>query len=146
MPNIERCIVASAPFQEFIMTTRRVYLWENRTETVKYLLIYFTLWYFDLLIPGILSAIVYFVLERHFHGKSLDDLQNDLKRVENQHKIALNLTEFIEKRGEEKWADDAIQVLGPWLMVQLCDLANFFEVLRKYISPSIMNLHTVLIH
>jgi hypothetical protein len=37
MPNIERIIIASAPFQEFIMTTRRVYRWENHTETLKYL-------------------------------------------------------------------------------------------------------------
>jgi hypothetical protein len=39
------------------MTTRRVYLWENRTETTKYLVIYFTLWYFNLLLPGIVSNI-----------------------------------------------------------------------------------------
>jgi hypothetical protein len=52
MPNIERVIIASAPFQEFIMTTRRVYRWENPTETTKYLLIYIVLWATDMLLPG----------------------------------------------------------------------------------------------
>jgi hypothetical protein len=56
MPNIERLIVATSPFQEFIMTTRRVYRWESPAETTKYLLIYLVLWYFNLLLPGVVSA------------------------------------------------------------------------------------------
>jgi hypothetical protein len=55
MPNIERLIVATSPFQEFVMTTRRVYRWENSAETTKYLLIYLVLWYLNLLLPGIVS-------------------------------------------------------------------------------------------
>jgi hypothetical protein len=53
MPNVERLIIASAPFQEFIMTTRRVYRWEDRIETTKYLLVYVVLWATNLLLPGI---------------------------------------------------------------------------------------------
>ena len=52
MPNLERVIIASAPFQEFIMTTRKIYRWEDPTETLKYLVIYLLLWYFNLLLPG----------------------------------------------------------------------------------------------
>jgi hypothetical protein len=55
MPNIERIIVATSPFQEFIMTTRRVYRWEKPAETSKYLVIYILLWYFNLLLPGVVS-------------------------------------------------------------------------------------------
>ncbi|KAH7113243.1 hypothetical protein B0J11DRAFT_572725 [Dendryphion nanum] len=132
MPNIERLLIASAPFQEFIMTTRRVYRWEQPTETLKYLLIYLILWYFNLLSAGMLSAIMYLVIERFMHGNSLDDLREDVKHTENVHKTALSLSEFIEKRGDEKWADDIMQVLGPWLMVQLADMANFFESMRNF--------------
>jgi hypothetical protein len=52
MPSAERLIVASSPFQEFIMTTRRVYRWTNTVETSKYLVIYMVLWYANLLLPG----------------------------------------------------------------------------------------------
>jgi hypothetical protein len=55
MPSIERLIVATSPFQEFIMTTRRVYRWEHPAETAKYLVIYLVLWYCNLLLPGIVS-------------------------------------------------------------------------------------------
>tara|TARA_R110002003_G_scaffold54_9_gene4746 strand:+ start:12858 stop:13058 length:201 start_codon:yes stop_codon:yes gene_type:complete len=60
MPNIERLIVATSPLQEFVMTTRRVYRWESPPETFKYLLIYLVLWYFNLLLPGMVSLEDYF--------------------------------------------------------------------------------------
>jgi hypothetical protein len=62
---------------------------------------------------------------------SLEDLRNELKRTEDTQQTALTFTEFIEKKGDEQWADKLLQDLGPWLMVQLCDAANFFEVLLK---------------
>lgn len=132
MPNIERLIVASAPFQELLMTTRRVYRWEDTMETTKYLLIYIALWYLNLLLPGVLSAFIYYVVEHFVFGNSLSNLREDIKHTEDIHKTALSLTEFIEKRGDDKWADDVVQVLGPWLMIQLADLANFFESIRNF--------------
>ncbi|KAF2875857.1 hypothetical protein BDV95DRAFT_562773 [Massariosphaeria phaeospora] len=132
MPNIERLIVASSPFQEFIMTTRRVYRWEDPAETSKYLLIYLTLWYFNLLLPGVLSALMYLVVERRFHGNTIEDLREDIKHREDVDRTALSLTEYIEKKGDEKWADDLLEGVGPWLMVQLADMANFFESIRNF--------------
>ncbi|KAF2811730.1 uncharacterized protein BDZ99DRAFT_508043 [Mytilinidion resinicola] len=132
LPNIERLIVASSPFQELIMTTRRVYRWENSTETTKYLLIYLTLWYLNLILPGVLAAIVYFVVDRRVHRNTLEDLREDIKHREDVHRTALSLTEFIEKRGDEKWANDLLEGSGRWLMIQLADLAGFFESLRNF--------------
>ena len=79
-----------------------------------------------------LSAVVYLVVHRHFYGNALEDVRTDLKRIEDVHQTALTLTEFIEKEGDEMWTEKIIQDLGPWLMVQLCDAANMFEVMRKY--------------
>jgi hypothetical protein len=132
MPNIERLIVATSPFQELIMTTRRVYRWERPLETTKYMAIYILLWYFNLLLPGIMSALLYMVVERRWHGRSMEDLREDIKHREDVERTALSLTEFIEKQGDENWAHDLLQDLGPWLMVQLADLANFFESVRNF--------------
>lgn len=132
MPNIERLIVATSPFQEFIMTTRRVYRWENPRETAKYLIIYVALWYFNLLLPGVLSAILYLVVQRRLHSQTMEDLREDIRHREDVERTALSLTEFIEKRGNENWAHDLLQEIGPWLMIQLADLANFFETVRNF--------------
>lgn len=63
-------------------------------------------------------------------------LREDIKHRENVHVTALSLNEFIEKKGEENWVDEILQDLGPWLMVQLSDLANFFESIRKFANLS----------
>lgn len=52
MPNIERLLLASSPFQEFVMTSRQIYRWDRPAETLTYLLIYATLWHSNLLISG----------------------------------------------------------------------------------------------
>ena len=80
-----------------------------------------------------LSALVYLVVQRHFHSPTLEDLREDVKHTEDVHETALTLTEFIEKKGDEIWADELLEGLGPWLMVQLSDMAAFFEVMRKYV-------------
>jgi hypothetical protein len=74
---------------------------------------------------------VYLVAERRAHGNTLEDLREDIKHREDQRVTALSITELIVKEGEMNWSDDLIEGLGPWLMIQLADLANFFESMRK---------------
>jgi hypothetical protein len=61
--NIERLIIASAPLQEFIMKMRRIYLWEDRAQTMKYLIIYLVLWFYNLLLPAAVSRWTEFALK-----------------------------------------------------------------------------------
>lgn len=74
---------------------------------------------------------MYLVLRRHFYGYTLDDVRKEIKRTEDVHQTALTLTEFIRKEGDELWTEKILQDLGPWLMIQLCDAANMFEVMQK---------------
>ncbi|KAF2743486.1 hypothetical protein M011DRAFT_471419 [Sporormia fimetaria CBS 119925] len=132
MPNVERLLIASAPLQEWAMTIRRVYRWEVPSETAKYLVIYLTLWFFNLLLPGAISFFIYLVAERRLHGRTIEDLRADIQRTEDTNKTAYSISELIEKRGDEHWADEAIEKLGPWAMVQLADAANALEVVRNF--------------
>ena len=52
IPAIERLLVASAPLQTLVMSIRKVYRWEDRNETLKYLIVYAVLWIFDLIFSG----------------------------------------------------------------------------------------------
>lgn len=64
----------------------------------------------------------------------MEDLREDIKHREDVTRTALSLTEYIEKKGDETWADDLVEGLGPWAMLQLADMANFFESVRKCVS------------
>lgn len=74
---------------------------------------------------------MYLVIERRLNAPSMEDIRQDIERTEDRQQTALTLTEYIQKEGDEKWADKILEDLGPWLMIQLADLANFFESLRK---------------
>lgn len=76
--------------------------------------------------------VLYLIVERRVHGNTLEDLREDIKHREDTQRTALSINEFIAKRGDEKWADEIVEVLGPWLMVQLADMANFFESIRNF--------------
>ncbi|GAM87602.1 hypothetical protein ANO11243_056290 [Dothideomycetidae sp. 11243] len=150
VPNLERVIIASTPLQEIIMTARRIYRWENISETFVYLMIYLLLWYLDLLLPGMvselviplqtglklsiseLSLVIYLVIRRRYVGRTIEDIRNDIKRTEDVRRTAHTLSEYINKEGEDVWADNILQAVGPWLMIQLCDAANNFEVMRNF--------------
>jgi hypothetical protein len=52
-------------------------------------------------------------------------------RTEDATKTAMTLTEFTVKRGDEAWVNPLIEQLGPWVYIQLADMANFREVIQK---------------
>ena len=43
----------------------------------------------------------------------------------------MTLSEFIKKKDDQSWVDPLIEEVGPWLLIQLADLANLRETLRK---------------
>lgn len=132
MPAIERLIVASAPMQELMMTARKIYRWDNPRLTSYYLAGYGLVWAFNMVLPATLLGMVYLILNRKIHEPTLNDLREDVKRTEDRNETALSITEFMEKEGDEGWVDELIRVVGPWIMVQLADLANLMEVLRNF--------------
>lgn len=56
MPNVERTIIASAPFQRFVMRVRKVYRWEDPVTTSTVLVLYMTLVYYSLLLPSMVRS------------------------------------------------------------------------------------------
>ncbi|RAR02794.1 hypothetical protein DDE82_005536 [Stemphylium lycopersici] len=108
MPSVERLIVAACPFQEFIMTTRRIYRWERPSETGKFLFVYMVLWHLNLLLPGVLSAILYLVAARRWHTQTIDGLREEIRQREDINETAFSLTDFIEKQGDDNWAHDLL--------------------------------------
>lgn len=74
------------------------------------------------------------MLRKRLFSKTLEDVRTDLERTEDQRQTPLDLTEFIEKQGDGSWLERLQEIMGPWLMVQLADTANMFEILRKSVQ------------
>ena len=80
-----------------------------------------------------LLAIIVQVLRRRVHPPTVEGLREKIMRTEDTVITALTLTEQIEKRGENRWIEPLIEEMGPWMLLQLGDMANLLEVILKYV-------------
>ncbi len=55
IPSLERLLVSSTLVQKFAMRIRRIYRWEDRGETLRWLIAFTVLWAMDMLIAGFVS-------------------------------------------------------------------------------------------
>lgn len=71
------------------------------------------------------------VLKRWYYPPTPESLNEDIKRSEDTQQTALNLTQLIEQHGSRGWLDALIEKMGPGAMLQLEDMADALEILRK---------------
>lgn len=78
-----------------------------------------------------LLIIIVQVLRRRLRPPTVERLREHVMRTEDSVITALTLIEQIEKRGEHGWIEPLITEMGPWLLLQLGDMANLLEVILK---------------
>ncbi|MCJ1285422.1 hypothetical protein MMC26_004762 [Xylographa opegraphella] len=130
--HVERLVMASAPWQKWAMDVRSIYRWENPRRTGAWLAIYTVLWYFQFEIGFLWLYIIYVVLKNRYHPSSVADLQASVRRSQGLEGTALHFGELIEKHGRDNWLEPLVDELGPYLQLQLNDLANMLEVLANF--------------
>jgi hypothetical protein len=129
--DVERLIVTSAPWQEWFLTVRRVYRWEDPSTTLRWLALYIVCWYNAKMVAFVYGYILYMVIKNRFFPTELTSLRESLGRSAEKGKQALQFAELIEQHGSERWMDPLIDNLGPFVQLQLADIANLIEVLAK---------------
>ncbi|KAL8659790.1 MAG: hypothetical protein Q9202_006940 [Teloschistes flavicans] len=130
--TVERLIMTSTPYQMLLMKVRHVYRWDDPSKTAKYLAAYTLLWAFDYISGAAILALIWLVLKRRLYPPTLEDVREEIKRSEDVDLTALNITQLIEQHGSHGWTDALRQDLGPWLLLQLEDLANILEIWRNF--------------
>lgn len=74
---------------------------------------------------------LWLVVRRWYNPSTAESLREAIKRSEDTEKTALNLTQLIEQHGSRGWLDAAIEKMGPQSTVQLEDMADALEIMRK---------------
>ena len=71
------------------------------------------------------------ILRRRFHPPTIEEFRENIERSENVAKTAQNISQLIEQHGDQGWLEQLERNFGPMFLMQLDDLANFLEILRK---------------
>ncbi|KAI9676426.1 MAG: hypothetical protein M1817_000583 [Caeruleum heppii] len=130
--HAERLILATAPWQSWAMSVRRVYRWENPAETGRWLALYLVLWYTSHVAAFGYGYVCYMVLRNYYYPSSVQSLRESIERAKNSETTALRFGELVDKHGKDDWLGPVIEHLGPYIQVQLGDLANILEAMSNF--------------
>ena len=145
---VERLLMASAPWQSWAMSVRAVYRWEDPKTTGKWFALYIFLWYTEHMMGFLVSYpvfypqtsvnvqyqyfyIIYVVLRNRFAPTSVESLRESMQRALNSRNTASRFSELIDKHGRNDWLEPLMENLGPFIQLQLGDMANMLEVFEK---------------
>ena len=76
---------------------------------------------------------MYYTLKNRFYPSSIEHLRAAIGRTANRETRAFQFGELIDRHGREGWLDPLVEELGPYIQLQLGDIANLLEVLAKYL-------------
>ena len=129
---VERLITGSGQWQAWLMDVRSVYRWEDRTRTAKWYALYLVLWYTSRIMTFFWAYVLYHVLSNRSWSHSVQQVQAAAKRALDRESTAFQIGELIDRHGSEDWLDPLIQEVGPFVQLQLGDMANLLEVLQNF--------------
>ena len=132
--HAERLVMASAPWQIWAMEVRSVYRWEDPYRTGKWLALYMILWYTEHIGAFLWSCVLYYTIRNRYYPSSMKHLRAAIQRSADTESAAFQFGEFIDRHGRDSWLDPLIEELGPYVQLQLGDIANLLEVLSNFYS------------
>ncbi|KAL9080818.1 MAG: hypothetical protein Q9157_000514 [Trypethelium eluteriae] len=147
--HVERLVMVSAPWQEWILNVRRVYRWEDPQKTGKWLAIMLTVWYYNHMVTFLVislhkieavvsqlisfqySYLIFVTVRRRVRPESIDEIRLSYERAISRGTRALRLSELISKHGNDKWLDPLLDEIGPIVQLQIGDLADLLEIYQN---------------
>ena len=72
------------------------------------------------------------VIYNRYHPQSLQALQESIKRNVERNSTASRFGELLDKHGRDEWLGHVIENVGPFIQLQVGDLADLLEIFSKY--------------
>ncbi|KAK5135362.1 hypothetical protein LTR08_005304 [Meristemomyces frigidus] len=130
--HVERLLVASQDFQIWWMRVRRVYTWEDPWLTFKWLALFLVQLKTSYVMSTLWVYLLYSVVSNFYGKHSRTWMRESHNRAGNTKERASLLSELIIRHGSDAWVEPLMEELGPWIQLQLGDLADFLEISASY--------------
>ncbi|RDW85209.1 hypothetical protein BP6252_02799 [Coleophoma cylindrospora] len=136
--NLERLIMVSASAQTFLSKVRRIYRWDNPVTTIKWMTLYFFLLHISHIMTFAYGYGIYVVVRNYYYPTRLGALREGIERSLDRGATAFKIGELMDRNGNDDWLAPLLEELGPFIQIQVIDLANLLEVMYNfyhYASP-----------
>ncbi|KAI9696643.1 MAG: hypothetical protein M1820_008092 [Bogoriella megaspora] len=130
--HVERLVMVSAPWQEWLVNVRRVYRWEDPARTWKWLAIILVVWYYNHMITFLYSYVIYITIRQRIDPESIQEIRDSYERALSRGAQAFRFSEVINKHGNDKWLDPLLDQIGPLVQLQVADLADLLEIYQNF--------------
>lgn len=81
--------------------------------------------------------IIYLVAKNRYFPTSVESLRDSIRRASDREGVAYGLGELIDRHGREDWLEPLTEALGPYIQLQLGDIANMLEVFAKFVASNL---------
>lgn len=71
------------------------------------------------------------MIKNRFYPTSVETLRKSMQKSFDSRSTASQFGELVDKHGREHWLEPVMDGLGPYIQLQLDDVANMLEVLDK---------------
>ncbi|KAL8836911.1 MAG: hypothetical protein Q9176_006041 [Flavoplaca citrina] len=78
------------------------------------------------------AYIIYMVIKNRYASSSVEALRISMRRVNDQRSDVYKLGELMDKHGKKHWLEPLLDELGPFVQLQLNDMANMLEVFANF--------------
>ena len=129
---IERLAIISGPWQTFFLNCRKIYKWESPRQTIKWMVLFWSLWYTNHIVGYFYFWIIFTTIRNHYCPSSINSIRESMARGADRRKKAQAWSELIEHHGRKDWMEPLLDEIGPLIQQQLGDLVDFLEVLSNF--------------
>jgi hypothetical protein len=114
--------------------------------------LYIFLWYFEHIMTFFVGShtnaciidadvpqygyIIYATVMNYFYPTSVEELRKAIERSINRSSTAFKVGELMDKHGADNWLGPLLDELGPFIQVQVADLANLLECVSNFLHWS----------
>lgn len=77
------------------------------------------------------AYMIYYVTRNRYSPTSVESLRRSIQRTRDSRRTASRFGELIDKHGRDNWLEPLLEDLGPYIQLQIGDIANMLEVFDK---------------
>ncbi|KAL9931421.1 hypothetical protein V8E36_009707 [Tilletia maclaganii] len=134
--HLERLYIIAPFWERFLLGVRKLYRWEKPTRTGAAAMIYFVLWYADLLPTAFMLSLLYYILQFRFFPPSESFLHEQVRKRMKRGVEADKFSEQLRRRSRL----DLLELYRQWIdrfgiatQTAAGDIADFHEKVKNLI-------------